>query len=166
MTQMMMLNFKAEVNIMILIYTDGSCLGNPGPGGYGVIIKYENGHVFELSGGSKFSTNNRMELIAVIRGLQQINEVNQNICITTDSKYVVDSITKGWVYKWEKNKWLRDGKSILNNDLWKILISLLNLNNVKFRWIKGHAGNAENEQCDMMARTKALAIKNKLESIK
>lgn len=143
---------------MILIYTDGSCLGNPGPGGYGIIIKYENGNTQKLSGGSKYTTNNRIELIAVIRALQQIKETGQNICIITDSKYVVDSVTKGWVYKWEHSQWLKKGQPVLNSDLWKILIELLQLNDIKFRWIKGHAGHEENEQCDSMARTKAKYI--------
>lgn len=151
---------------MIFIYTDGSCLGNPGPGGYGIIIKHENGHTTKLSGGSKYTTNNRMELIAVIRGLQQIKETGQNICINTDSKYVVDSVTKGWIYKWEHFKWLRNGQPIPNSDLWKILIGLLQLNDVKFRWIKGHAGHTENEQCDMMARTKVQSMYNKVGDVK
>lgn len=147
---------------MILIYTDGSCLGNPGPGGYGIVIKYENGHTVKISGGSKHSTNNRMELVAAIRGLQQIEETNKNICIITDSKYVVDSVTNGWVYNWEKSNWMRNGKVVPNADLWKILIGLLQLNDVKFRWIKGHAGHPENELCDMQARMKAQSILSKL----
>lgn len=133
------------------IYTDGACSGNPGAGGYGVVLLYK-GKRKELSEGFKLTTNNRMEMLAVIRGIEALKE-KCNINLYSDSKYVIESITEGWVYKWEKNNWSRaKNKKALNIDLWKILISLIEQHNINFIWVKGHANNKENERCDCLAR--------------
>lgn len=132
------------------MFTDGACSGNPGPGGYGVILKY-NGVEKELCGGEELTTNNRMELTAVIEGLKILKQPC-NVSIQTDSKYVVDAITKGWLENWQKNNWRKaDKKQVLNVDLWQQLVELLKVHNVKFLWIKGHNGHPENERCDQLA---------------
>ena len=132
------------------IFTDGACSGNPGPGGYGVILRF-NGDVKELSGGEHETTNNRMELTGVIKALSALKEPCR-VILTTDSKYVVDSVTKGWVYLWKKKNWIKsDGKKALNVDLWEKLIPLLEKHYVQFIWVKGHAGHPENERCDTLA---------------
>ncbi|MBQ3009194.1 MAG: ribonuclease HI [Oscillospiraceae bacterium] len=132
------------------IFTDGACSGNPGPGGWGAILRY-NGHEKELSGGEAHTTNNRMELSAVLFSLLALKE-ECNVILTSDSKYVVDSIEKGWVYGWKKKNWKKsDGKMALNIDLWEQLLPLLAKHNVTFNWIKGHAGHPENERCDRLA---------------
>ena len=132
------------------IFTDGACSGNPGPGGWGAVLRY-NGHEKELSGGEAHTTNNRMELSAVLYSLQALKE-ECKVVLTSDSKYVVDSIEKGWVYGWKKKGWKKsDGKPALNVDLWKQLLPLLAKHDVTFNWIKGHAGHPENERCDRMA---------------
>ena len=132
------------------IFTDGACSGNPGPGGYGVILRFGE-HTKELSGGEHETTNNRMELTGVITGLSALKEPCE-VTLTTDSKYVVDSITKGWVYGWQKKGWIKsDKKPALNVDLWKQLLPLLEKHKVNFVWVKGHAGHPENERCDQLA---------------
>lgn len=132
------------------IFTDGACSGNPGPGGYGVILRFGE-HIKELSGGEHETTNNRMELTGVICGLSALKESCQ-VTLTTDSKYVVDSITKGWVYGWKKKGWIKsDKKPALNVDLWEQLLPLLEKHKVTFVWVKGHAGHPENERCDQLA---------------
>mgnify|MGYP002574288900 FL=1 len=132
------------------IFTDGACSGNPGPGGYGVILRFGE-HTKELSGGEHETTNNRMELTGVITGLSALKEPREGT-LTTDSKYVVDSITKGWVYGWQKKGWIKsDKKPALNVDLWKQLLPLLEKHKVNFVWVKGHAGHPENERCDQLA---------------
>lgn len=132
------------------IFTDGACSGNPGPGGWGRILRY-NGHEIELSGGEEHTTNNRMELCAVLYALKALKE-ECNVILTSDSKYVVDSIEKGWVYGWKKKGWKKaDGKPALNVDLWEQLLPLLAQHKVTFNWIKGHAGHPENERCDRLA---------------
>ncbi|MBR6394771.1 MAG: ribonuclease HI [Ruminococcus sp.] len=132
------------------IFTDGACSGNPGPGGYGVVLRYGTKEK-ELSGGDSSTTNNRMELLGVITGLAALKEPCQ-VTLTTDSKYVVDSITKGWVYNWKKNNWIKsDKKPALNVDLWEQLLPLLEKHKVTFKWVKGHAGHPENERCDRLA---------------
>ena len=119
------------------IFTDGACSGNPGPGGYGVILRFGE-HTKELSGGEHETTNNRMELTGVITGLSALKEPCE-VTLTTDSKYVVDSITKGWVYGWQKKGWIKsDKKPALNVDLWKQLLPLLEKHKVNFVWVKGH----------------------------
>ena len=136
------------------IFTDGACSGNPGPGGYGVVLRFTaNGKVYEkeLSGGDSATTNNRMELLGVITGLSALKEPCK-VTLTTDSKYVVDSITKGWVYGWKKKGWIKsDKKPALNVDLWEQLLPLLEKHDVTFVWVKGHAGHPENERCDRLA---------------
>lgn len=132
------------------IFTDGACSGNPGPGGWGAVLKY-NGHVKELSGGERDTTNNRMELTAVIKSLETLKEPCL-VTLTTDSKYVCDGINKGWAASWQKNGWRKaDKKPALNPDLWEQLLNLLNVHTVEFKWVKGHAGHPENERCDHLA---------------
>lgn len=132
------------------IFTDGACSGNPGPGGWGAILRY-NGAEKELSGGEQHTTNNRMEMCAVLYALQALKEPCE-VILTSDSKYVIDSITKGWVYSWQKKGWKKsDGKPALNADLWEQILPLLKKHSVTFNWIKGHAGHPENERCDAMA---------------
>lgn len=134
----------------IEIFTDGACSGNPGPGGWGAILRY-NGVEKELSGGERQTTNNRMELCAVLNALSALKEPC-DVVLTSDSKYVIDSVSKGWVYSWQKKGWKKsDGKPALNVDLWERLLPLLETHNVTFVWIKGHAGHPENERCDALA---------------
>ena len=132
------------------IFTDGACSGNPGPGGWGAILRY-NGHEKELSGGEKNTTNNRMELTAVIKALGSLKEPCR-VTLTTDSKYVSDAVNLGWVLSWQKNGWRKaDKKPALNTDLWQKLLELLEIHDVKIVWVKGHAGHPENERCDALA---------------
>lgn len=132
------------------MFTDGACSGNPGPGGYGTILRYR-GIEKELSGGHPLTTNNRMELSAVIAGLSALKEPCE-VTITSDSKYIIDAVEKGWAKKWKANNWIKsDKKKALNPDLWETLLSLLDKHKVKFVWVKGHAGHPENERCDKLA---------------
>ena len=136
------------MNKPITIYTDGSSIGNPGPGGYGIVMLVEGeDYKKEFSQGFKLTTNNRMELLAVIIALEKIKIKNSNVTIFTDSKYVSDAVEKGWVFDWEKKNF----KKKLNSDLWKIFIPLYKKFKVKFKWVKGHSGNIENERCDELA---------------
>ena len=132
------------------IFTDGACSGNPGPGGYGAILRCK-GKEKEISGGEAHTTNNRMELTAVIKALEAL-KFPCKVTITTDSKYVSEAVTKGWAVGWKKRGWKKsDGKPALNPDLWEQLLALLDIHTVEFNWIKGHAGHPENERCDRMA---------------
>lgn len=132
------------------IFTDGACSGNPGPGGYGAVLRF-GAHQKELSGGAADTTNNRMELMGVIAALEALREPCA-VTLTTDSKYVCDSVTKGWVKKWKANNWIKsDKKPALNADLWERLLPLLERHDVAFVWVKGHAGHPENERCDRLA---------------
>ncbi|HEX8059798.1 MAG TPA: ribonuclease HI [Cyclobacteriaceae bacterium] len=131
---------------MIKIYTDGAAQGNPGPGGYGTIMKYGS-HEKELSQGYELTTNNRMELMAVIAGLEAIKRQGIPVTIYSDSKYVVDAVEKGWLWGWEKKGFAKKA----NPDLWKRYISLHRRFNPKFVWIRGHNGHPENERCDRLA---------------
>lgn len=132
------------------IFSDGACSGNPGPGGFGAILRCD-GHEKEISGGDPHTTNNRMELLGVITALEALKYPCE-VRITTDSKYVVDGITKGWAKGWQKRGWKKsDGKPALNPDLWERLLNLLDVHKAEFVWIKGHAGHAENERCDQLA---------------
>ena len=132
------------------IFTDGACSGNPGPGGYGVILRYK-GVNKELSGGEPNTTNNRMELTAVITGLAALKEPCE-VTLYSDSRYIIDAIQKGWAKKWQANHWMRNAKEpALNADLWEQLLGLLERHPVTFVWVKGHAGHPENERCDRLA---------------
>ncbi len=138
----------------VLIFTDGACSGNPGPGGWGAILRYGT-HEMEISGGEKLTTNNRMELTALISALKKL-KVPCNLTIYTDSKYLSDAIVKGWVWNWMKNGWKKSDKTpVLNPELWKELMSLLQQHKYTFVWVKGHAGHPENERCDTLATTEA-----------
>jgi ribonuclease HI len=133
----------------IVIYTDGACSGNPGPGGYGAILEYGQ-HRRELSGGFRRTTNNRMELTGVIKALEALTEPCA-VTLFSDSEYVVNSITKGWARGWRAKGWRRSGKIVPNWDLWNELLELCNRHQVQMRWVEGHAGHAENERCDELA---------------
>lgn len=134
----------------VLLFTDGACSGNPGPGGWGAILRLGTNEK-RMSGGEKDTTNNRMELTAVIAGLSALKRACE-VNVISDSKYVCDSVSKGWVYSWKKKNWKKsDGKLALNSDLWEDLLYLLKIHKVTFTWIKGHAGHPENELCDKMA---------------
>jgi ribonuclease HI len=136
----------------VVIYTDGAASGNPGPGGYGVVLLYGDLRK-ELSGGFRKTTNNRMELLAVIEGLKAL-KTRCNVTIYSDSKYIVDAIEKGWLNNWIKKNWVKSNKErVLNPDLWQRLCALLAKHNVKFGWVRGHNGNIENERCDILAVT-------------
>ncbi|MEA5056000.1 MAG: ribonuclease HI [Anaerotignum propionicum] len=145
----------------IVIYTDGACSGNPGAGGYGVVMLYGTARK-ELSGGYRKTTNNRMEVLAVIKGLEALKEPCA-VKLYSDSKYVVDAIEKGWAKKWRSQGWMRNNKEKASNvDLWERLLALLEIHQVSFIWVKGHADNPENERCDQLAR--AAIQKNTLEN--
>ncbi len=132
------------------IYTDGACRGNPGRGGWGAVLVYR-GVEKELSGGEPMTTNNRMELSAVIAALSALREPCE-ITLTSDSKYVVDAVTKGWARSWQSRGWVKPDKSpALNPDLWEKLLRLLDYHTVTFVWVKGHAGHPYNERCDKLA---------------
>ncbi len=132
------------------IYTDGACKFNPGPGGFAAILVY-NGREKEVSGGEKSTTNNRMELLAAINGLKMLKE-SCEVTLYSDSKYLIDSVEKGWVYSWQKNGWRKADKSpALNPDLWQELLGLLEKHTVSFVWVKGHNGHEYNERCDRLA---------------
>ena len=134
------------------IFTDGACSGNPGPGGWGAVLRYQ-GFEKELSGGEADTTNNRMELTAIIQALSCLKEPC-SVTLTTDSKYASDGITKGWARSWQKNGWKKaDKKPAQNVDLWEKLLTLLDTHQVKIVWVKGHAGNPVNERCDKLATT-------------
>ena len=134
----------------VTLYTDGACSGNPGPGGWGAILSYM-GHEKEMSGGEENTTNNRMELTAVIQALLALKEPCK-VTLTTDSQYVVNGIVKGWAKSWRENGW-RNAKrqAVANPDLWEELLSMLDIHEVEFVWVKGHAGHPENERCDQLA---------------
>lgn len=131
---------------MIKIYTDGAAQGNPGPGGYGVVLKF-NDHYKELSQGFRLTTNNRMELLAVIKGLEAIKKEGIPVTIYSDSEYVVNAVEKGWLWNWEQKNF----KKKANADLWQRYIPLHKKFKPKFIWVKGHAGHIENERCDRLA---------------
>jgi len=135
----------------IIIYTDGGSINNPGPGGYGVVI-VESGQQQEFSGGFRLTTNNRMEMMAAIVALRRFETRVEPIELFSDSSYLVNGIKKGWVRKWQLNGWKRsDGQDVLNIDLWQELLRLTANGNVRFQWVKGHAGNTLNERCDQLA---------------
>ena len=140
------------------IYTDGACRGNPGKGGWGAILVY-GGKEKELSGGEAVTTNNRMELSAAIEALRALKEPCE-VTLTSDSKYLVDAIEKGWAVSWREKGWRRADKSpALNPDLWEKLLDLLEIHKVTFVWVKGHVGHPYNERCDKLATTFADSFK-------
>ena len=142
----------------VTLYTDGACSGNPGPGGWGAILEYK-GHEKELSGGEDNTTNNRMELTAVIEGLSCLKES----CIVelySDSKYVIDGLQKGWAEGWKKRGWIKsDKKPALNPELWDKLLTLTHQHQMRYHWVKGHADNPKNNRCDEMAVAQWKQIK-------
>ena len=134
----------------VYLYTDGACSGNPGPGGYGAILKYGQ-HVKEICGGDENTTNTRLELLGVIKGLEALNEPC-HVVLTSDSKYVIDALSLGWAEKWKQNGWKRNKKdAALNPDLWERLLQLTSTHQMEYHWVKGHAGHPENERCDQLA---------------
>ena len=145
-----------NTNKKVKIYTDGACSGNPGPGGYGAILIHED-IIKEISGKEKLTTNNKMEITAVLKGLELI-KYSCDIEIYSDSSYVVDSVEKGWLFNWEKNNWRKsDKKEVKNIDLWKEMLKYLRMYNIKFIKVKGHSDNEYNNRCDTLATD---AIKN------
>ena len=141
---------KSKYMKTVELYTDGACSGNPGPGGWGAILRY-NGHERELSGGEEMTTNNRMELTAVIQGLLALRE-SCVVELWSDSKYVIDALEKGWAWGWRKKGWIKsDKKPALNPDLWTMLLDLTRQHEMHYHWVKGHADNAFNNRCDALA---------------
>ncbi len=130
----------------VIIYTDGACSGNPGPGGYGVVLMSGN-HRKEISEGFRFTTNNRMELLAIIKGLEALKKQGTNVKLYTDSQYVANAVNKGWVFEWERKHF----KKKKNQDLWIRFLDLYRQHNVILFWLKGHNNNPENERCDVLA---------------
>lgn len=139
------------------MFTDGACLGNPGPGGYCAILKYGS-HTKEVCGGFKRTTNNRMEIFAVIAGLEVLKE-KCRVTVYSDSEYVVKAMKLGWARKWQANGWKRNNKdAAVNPDLWERLLKLCSYHEVEFQWVRGHAGHPENERCDQLAVLAAQSI--------
>ena len=144
------IDFEVKLLKKVEIFTDGACKGNPGPGGWGAVLRY-NGVEKEISGGEASTTNNRMELTAVIRALEMLKEPCE-VVLCTDSQYVSNAIKLGWAKKWKSNNWMRNKKEkALNPELWDRLLSLCDIHNVEIIWVKGHAGHPENERCDRLA---------------
>ena len=134
----------------VIIYTDGACSGNPGPGGWGAILSFH-GVEKEISGGDPSTTNNRMELTAVLEALRRLKE-SCTVELYSDSKYVIDALQKGWVYGWKKRGWIKsDKKPALNVDLWEQLLPEIARHEVHYHWVKGHAENPKNNRCDELA---------------
>ncbi len=141
----------------VIIHTDGGCKGNPGPGGYGVVL-VSGKHRLELSAGYRLTTNNRMELRAAIAALACLSEPCE-VDLHSDSKYLIDAVTKRWVDGWKKRGWLKADKSAVKNpDLWQLLLAAMAPHTIRWHWVKGHAGHAENERCDQLAN---LAVQSK-----
>ena len=134
----------------VVIFTDGACKGNPGPGGWGAILRYKQNER-EISGGEANTTNNRMELTAVIKALEMLKEPCE-VTLYSDSQYICNALTKGWAKKWKANGWMRNKKEkALNPELWEVLLKLYDIHKVEIIWVKGHAGHPENERCDQLA---------------
>lgn len=148
----------------VKIYTDGACSGNPGPGGYGAILIY-NGHEKEISGGAPDTTNNRMELMAAIAGLEALREPC-NVGLYSDSKYLVDGISKGWAASWKRRGWIKaDKKPALNPDLWDRILRLIEIHDVTLNWVEGHADNEYNNRCDELAVAQSQKFKKKSDDL-
>jgi ribonuclease HI len=151
----------SEINFMstqslkkIKIYTDGACKSNPGPGGYGIVMLYENLRK-ELSGGFSLTTNNRMEMMAAIVALETL-KTKCDVTLYSDSQYLINAINKGWAIRWQQNNWKRNKSELAENiDLWERLLPLCKKHKLTFEWVRGHAGNTENERCDYLSSTKA-----------
>ncbi|MBT8036932.1 MAG: ribonuclease HI [Verrucomicrobiae bacterium] len=138
----------------ISIYTDGSARGNPGPGGYGTLLVYQ-GQIRELSGGFARTTNNRMEILAALTGIEALKE-SCEVTVYSDSKYLIDTMNKGWIHGWKKKGWKRGPhKPLKNTDLWQRMHALLDRHTINWQWVKGHNGHPENERCDVLATTAA-----------
>ncbi len=135
----------------VKIYTDGACQGNPGPGGFGAVMNY-NGYYKELSGGFRLTTNNRMELYAVIAALEALKD-SCGVTVVSDSRYIVDAVSKGWLFRWKAYGWRKSGGkgSVMNPDLWDRLLTVLQRHDTEFQWVKGHSGNEGNERADALA---------------
>ena len=142
----------------VTVYSDGACSGNPGPGGWGTVVVYR-GHELELSGAEPETTNNRMELLGAIMGMEKLKEPCQ-VTLISDSRYLCESINQGWVFQWEQKGWRKaDKKPALNVDLWERVLTQLRRHQVTVQWVKGHAGHPYNERCDRLAVNAYLAIK-------
>ena len=140
----------------VTIYTDGACKNNPGPGGYGVVLQYGE-HRKELSAGYRRTTNNRMEILAAIIGLEALKEPC-DVLLSSDSQYLVNAIEKGWARRWRANGWMRNNtEKAVNPDLWERLLALCGKHKVRFEWVRGHAGHPENERCDELATSAATS---------
>lgn len=138
----------------VTLYTDGACINNPGPGGYGALLLYDS-HRKELSAGYRMTTNNRMEILAAIAGLEVLKEPCQ-VSLYSDSQYLVNAIEKGWARRWQANGWKRNSKEkAVNPDLWERLLALCRIHKIEFKWVRGHAGHPENERCDELATSAA-----------
>lgn len=134
----------------VILYTDGGCEPNPGPGGYGIVLVYGSHHK-QVSGGFQYTTNNRMEIMAAIKGLEMLKEPCE-VTVISDSQYLVKAMTEGWVQRWQSKNWKKSGAEVVPNvELWKRLLDLCSIHSVTFQWIKGHAGHPENELCDQLA---------------
>lgn len=149
----------------VTIYTDGAARGNPGPGGYAAVLEYIDSrgisHTKEVFAGCGMTTNNRMELVAAIAGIRCLI-MPCEVILYSDSKYLVDAFNQGWIKKWQNNEWKKsDGTPVKNIDLWKLLIEVKQPHNITFRWVKGHAGNRQNERCDQLATAAADSIADK-----
>ncbi|MBQ7456631.1 MAG: ribonuclease HI [Desulfovibrio sp.] len=137
----------------IVIFTDGSCLGNPGPGGWAAIVRKDASSAVEMSGGYRLTTNNRMEILSVIESLKTLEDPSE-VDLYSDSQYVCNAIEKHWISSWVRNNWVNSSKQpVKNQDLWRTLTPLLERHHVTFHWLRGHAGNSDNERCDVLART-------------
>lgn len=150
---------KNRVMKKVLVHTDGSCLGNPGPGGWAAILHLAGtDHRKEICGAFRLTTNNRMEILAAVRALEALREACE-VELFTDSQYLRNAVEKGWLGSWRANGWLKaDRKPVLNADLWRLLLPQLERHNLRMRWLKGHSGHAENERCDFLARTSAQGV--------
>lgn len=148
------MSHQNSTSSLVTIYTDGACIGNPGPGGYGVVILRASERI-ELSGGFRRTTNNRMEMLAAIVGLESF-AAREQILLHSDSRYLVDAVEKGWARKWRANRWMRNPReAAVNPDLWERMLALVERHDVRLKRVRGHAGNRENERCDVLATTAA-----------